>query len=886
MSSNNDWKISTDIYDIVESVDNLKKRYIEDEDETTLSLGIFGYLTDTESKKIQTATIMTGQLGNEMFPTRANLTKNVLTHATYNNITDINAVPAKMTINIGIKVDDLNTYMVNNKFVFDSKCPIFIGDYEFHFDYDIILQRAAINENIYSAHYDISEINRLSNINHPYLKQPFVINIDNFYYVVLQATVRQVTIEEISDKIITDSIVENKTYTFEFDNQLADFNVYVTDRGVRTKLTPILYGSSTEGIENYCWYLYISDNTIRITFDIKSYIPGLNSDIEIVATTTLGSKGVFSYKKVNESEEGLFIDISSEKYNYSKITCYLVASTDSIDGSDRKSKAELQKLIPKAAMSRGSITTETDVMNYFNLIDSENNRLVMQKKVDNQLSRIWYGYFVLKDELLNIIPTNTISISINTSDNSMYRNEDGRLVLPAGTILKYNNDTKLGTVIDEIEVPELLSDEYFGSDYYYMTVYNLILNPDPLYAAFYLTISNKDTFFTFEWVNEASIMQFVANRCNFRRNLLTDQSTYKFTFKIAQSISNNFGLYEEEKIEYEDRDTGETVTSTIVTNNMKCILVLYKDDTPYRWTEAKLVGYDMSRYISSWQVDLETDNGLDDSNRIKIENLNVVGSNTDINYGFFDSNTKAVLYTLAKFEDGCYGRYDLDIIAPGMEEYTVTNVYKVEDGLEFYQNFTNILDTRVNATGSNNFSVSGVPVVGLHYMTDETQASYLVDAIVDRKAYIDYCLDLLENNMDVDFKFFNTYGPSRVYTIGDDSTPIGHVDLSFKFRASVKNSSDIYTKDDLIAAIKEYVEDLNNTGDLHMPNMITELNTKFASRCNFIEFMNYNDFWLGVQHITQLNIDDPHVVPEFLNIRNRYDVNGNLEPCIDIEILS
>lgn len=886
MSSNNDWKISTDIYDIVESVDNLKKRYIEDEDETTLSLGIFGYLTDTESKKIQTATIMTGQLGNEMFPTRANLTKNVLTHATYNNITDINAVPAKMTINIGIKVDDLNTYMINNKFVFDSKCPIFIGDYEFHFDYDIILQRAAINENIYSAHYDISEVNRLSNINHPYLKQPFVINIDNFYYVVLQATVRQVTIEEISDKIITDSIVENKTYTFEFDNQLADFNVYVTDRGVRTKLTPILYGSSTEGIENYCWYLYISDNTIRITFDIKSYIPGLNSDIEIVATTTLGSKGVFSYKKVNESEEGLFIDISSEKYNYSKITCYLVASTDSIDGSDRKSKAELQKLIPKAAMSRGSITTETDVMNYFNLIDSENNRLVMQKKVDNQLSRIWYGYFVLKDELLNIIPTNTISISINTSDNSMYRNEDGRLVLPAGTILKYNNDTKLGTVIDEIEVPELLSDEYFGSDYYYMTVYNLILNPDPLYAAFYLTISNKDTFFTFEWVNEASIMQFVANRCNFRRNLLTDQSTYKFTFKIAQSISNNFGLYEEEKIEYEDRDTGETVTSTIVTNNMKCILVLYKDDTPYRWTEAKLVGYDMSRYISSWQVDLETDNGLDDSNRIKIENLNVVGSNTDINYGFFDSNTKAVLYTLAKFEDGCYGRYDLDIIAPGMEEYTVTNVYKVEDGLEFYQNFTNILDTRVNATGSNNFSVSGVPVVGLHYMTDETQASYLVDAIVDRKAYIDYCLDLLENNMDVDFKFFNTYGPSRVYTIGDDSTPIGHVDLSFKFRASVKNSSDIYTKDDLIAAIKEYVEDLNNTGDLHMPNMITELNTKFASRCNFIEFMNYNDFWLGVQHITQLNIDDPHVVPEFLNIRNRYDVNGNLEPCIDIEILS
>ena len=885
-SNNTDWKISTDIYDIVESVDNLKKRYIEDEDETTLALGIFGYITDTESKKIQTATIMTGQLGNEMFPTRANLTKNVLAHSIYNNISDINAIPARMVISIGIKVDDLDTYMVDNRFIFDCNCPIFIGDYEFHFDYDIILQRSTLNENMYSAHYDMTNVNRLSNITHPYLKQPFVITIGNFRYVVFQALVRQVTIEETVDKIITDSIIENKTYTFEFDNQLVDFDVYVTDQGEETRLTPILYGSTTEGLENYCWYLYISDNTIRITFDNKSYIPGLNSDITVKAYTTLGSKGIFSYKKVDESEEGLFIDIESDKYNYSKITCYLVANTDSTDGSDRKTKAELQKLIPKAALSRGSITTETDVTNYFNLINSDQNRLEMRKKVDNQLSRVWYGYFVLKDELNNVIPTNTITIKISTSDNSMYKGEDGRYVLPAGTILKYNADDKLAIVIDETEVPELFSEDYFGNDYYYMTVYNLILNPDPLYAAFYLTTSDKDTFFTFEWVNEASILQFVANRCNFQRNLLTDQSTYRFSFKIAQSISNDFGLYVEENVEYTGTD-GEVTNSTLITNNMKCILVLFKDNIPYRWTEADLINYDKSRYLSSWEVNLETDNSLDNYNRIKIENLHVAGKSTDINYGYFDPNTKAVLYILSKFEDGSYGRYDLDDIAPGFDEYSVTNIYEVEGGLNFYENFTDVLNTRVKVVdeSQDTYTVSGVPSIGLHYMTDEVQASYLVDAISERKAYIEYCLTLLENSMDVDFKFFNTYGPSVTYSIGDDRTLIGHVDLSFKFRASIKNNADIYTKDDLVAAIKDYIEDLNETGDWHSPNMITELSNEFSSRCNFIEFMNYNDFWLGVQHITKMELDDPHIVPEFLNIRNRYDINGNLEPCIDIEIL-
>ena len=48
-STNNEssqWNISTDIYDIVGTLDNLKSRFIDTEDETTLSLGIFGFIID------------------------------------------------------------------------------------------------------------------------------------------------------------------------------------------------------------------------------------------------------------------------------------------------------------------------------------------------------------------------------------------------------------------------------------------------------------------------------------------------------------------------------------------------------------------------------------------------------------------------------------------------------------------------------------------------------------------------------------------------------------------------------------------------------------------------------------------------------------------------
>lgn len=886
----NEWDFSTDIYDIVGTLNNLKKRYIDNESETTLALGIFGYKTDVEAKKIQSATIMAGQMGNEMFPTRAKLTKNVLSHAIYSNIEDINAIPSHMVINIGIKVSDFINNKIDNKFIFDHMCPIFIGEYEFHFDYDIILSRTDVGSDkyVYSARYDIDEDNRLSDVVDPYLKQPFVIRIDNFDYIILQAVVRQITIEDTIDKIISNSVIENKTYTFEFDNQIADFDVYVTENNEKTRLTPLPYGSSSDNIKNYCWYLFISDNTIRITFDSKSYIPGLNADILIRAYTTLGADGRFNYKKIDESSDGFFIDLSSEKYGYTGITCYAVAATDSVDGTNRKTKAELQKLIPKAALSRGALTTETDIANYFNLIDNEDNRLEMRKKVQNQMSTVWFGYFLLKDANNNIIPANTVQLKIssNLDDGYVKLSEDGRYILPAGTIIKYNNEDKIGIIIDESEVPELYSDEYFGDDYYYMTVYNIIINPDPLYAAFYLTISNTDSFFSFNWVNDSAPLQFVTTMCNFQRNLLTDQNIYKLSFKMAQSISTDFGMYYEEEIVETDA-SGNTINKTLVTNNMKCILVLRKDNTPYRWTEVDLVEYFEDGYRSSWMVELESDNGLDDKNRIKILNLHEAGSKDNINYAFFDGNTKASLYILAKFGGEESYRYNLDGIAPGYEGYTVTNIYDIDGGLTFYENFTNVLDTKIDVSEDDpeSLNITGIPVVGLHYMINEEYADYFVDAMSERKAYIDYCLRLLENPMKIDFKLFNTYGPARTYTLGDkEKTLIGHVDLSMKFRVSLKNASDIYTKDELIAYIKKYVENLNETGDWHAPNMVADIMNQFSNRINYIEFMNYNNFRLGIQHIELITIDDPNIVPEFLNIRNRFNIEGELEPCIDIEV--
>jgi hypothetical protein len=585
-----------------------------------------------------------------------------------------------------------------------------------------------------------------------------------------------------------------------------------------------------------------------------------------------------------------------------------------MNGNDRKDKAQLQKLIPKAAMSRGSLTTEPDVNNYFNLIDDENNRLVLRKKVDNQLNRIWYSYFLLKDEMGNIIPTNTIDLRISNISEFVVLDDHGKYILPAGSVIRYNPNSKVGDVIDEGLVPEPYSDEYYSQDYYYyMTIYNTIICPDPLFTGYTSTIIDKDSFFKFDWANQNAPFQFVANRCNFRRKMLEEQSKYRFEFAIAQSIINSeFITYAKETIQNDDG-----TDSFSETNNVKCVLVLYNGDSPYRWVECKFKKCDEDTMIFRFSVDLTTDNMLDSTEKLKLISTNefplmVAGYDDSENYGYFDPEIRAKLYVLTKFSkdidnvstDLNYGRGDFDDIAPGVyPEYSLTNIYEVNDGLQIYEHFTEIVNSRIDITSvaSNEetiqnltYGIIGVPVVGYHYLSrGEEYVQFLFDAIYERKAYIDYCLGLLENNMDIDFKFFNTYGPSSIYYIGDKKkTMIGHVDLTMKFRLSVKSTADVITKEQVVYSIKSYIEDLYSTGNWDAPSMITDLMNEYSDRINFIEFMNFNDFWLGVQHIWKLKDENgvemdqnPLITPEFLNIRNVLDNNGNLVPSIEIEVI-
>ena len=146
---------NTDIYDITSSINELIKRFVGEEDEETLALDLYGFITSLESKKIQTAVMMTSELSNEVFPSRAKIDKNVITHAIMQNITNINATPSSMVVTIGIQESDITSYLDEkggNVFRIDAdelSIQLYESEeddvkYEFHIDYDIILTRNSV----------------------------------------------------------------------------------------------------------------------------------------------------------------------------------------------------------------------------------------------------------------------------------------------------------------------------------------------------------------------------------------------------------------------------------------------------------------------------------------------------------------------------------------------------------------------------------------------------------------------------------------------------------------------------------------------------------------------------------------------------------------------
>lgn len=872
---------STDIYQIADTVDTLQKQYIPDINDSTRSIGILGYLNDIESTQIQNAIITAAEMANEMWPSRAKFEKNVIAHAIIYNIVDINAIPARMEICFGIEEMELENILVNDQFILDKESPINIGEYEFHLPYDVVISRNVVlnNEKVYTARYKIDRSNDLyKDLTNPYLSAPFIQIYQTKRYIMIRCMIMQVEHKTETKRLLTSSPIENKTLEFDFENQLATFVVKVTERGKTTYLTPVFEGIGVDQkIEDFCYYSYEDINSIRVRFDSISYMPTINAQIEVEVKTTHGKEPDFT--NYNES---LFVSMSSNRYGYNNVNLF-VMPCGATNGRDRKSIEELQRLLPKEALSRGSIANISDLISYFKMLDNDYARMVFQKKVDNQFERTYYSFLLLKDSYNNVVPTNTLDILVK-KDGDFDNHDNRKRSLKTGCAIAYTKNQNYGTIISRDEADAFIESDP-NNHFVYTVPFTLVLTDDPLYVSYYLTLMNYSALLNFSFINEVCPIQFICTSVIWRRGYSEDPNIYKLNFSLLQNINADYNIVTVD-------DTGN-----IIENATKVVVVFYNngiyDDNskPYRYAFAELDDYNSGVYSFDYHLYIRTDDKINDDAKIKVFDMYIPGS-TIKDYGYLSGDVNVKIYVLAKVPDGSnYGRYDLDSIIPeGLEEYTVTNMYDVENGLNMYINFSDIVRSTAIAKNistdydvEKGFLIKKVPLIKRSYANDEANIQSFARMLLNRKAYIDRGVFLLENNFNVDFKLFNTYGPSRIYSLDENGEQIIHrINMSYNFEIKLTRASDKYTKDYIIKDIKEMIENLNDMTDLHIPNLITKITNKyFPHSIEYIEFLGFDDYGPGEQHLYRNEYDDVTIIPEFISC----NVDDNREVEINIHVV-
>ena len=816
--------LSSDIYDVSTFLDQVRADTIPDLDDTASMIGIFGYMNEMFSQSLQNTLIVTAETSNEAIPTRAKFTRNVINHAMNLNITDIYAKPASMTMMFYLPIE----YMKNNlneikegevgtkrTFTLDKMCPIFVGGFEFHFDYDIIFTQIRLptseteeDKFVYTAMYDLFESgttivrqeNPISNITNPYITTVVQTNINGVDYLGFSATLHQVTLVTKEETILTSNSIENKSITFTFNDQMAAFDIDVTENDKTTHLFPVYEGLLTNSLEDgeWCYYEFIDENTIRILFNRDSYVPKLNAVVTVNIKQTEGSSGNFTYTDIFRTT------LKSDKYNNYNgmyMLVYPLLNGVSNGGKDCKSIRDLRRIIPREASSRGAIINTTDLQNFFNSIDDMTCRLYFKKKRDNQFERMYYAYIVMRKNGY-VYPTNTLPLRLVQSDFKGFAGNNNLVISPGTPFYYYNHGSDTDNAYSTLIHPEYVDglDPY---DYPYPMTINadgdmvrvfeyispfLISIDDDLISSYFMTIMDENKTFKFVSINTQADIQFVSTNMNLSRKFIYNDDNgnekfydYKYTISVDAIQNNTSSEYNLVKYHYDENDN---ITFDDV--RVRMVMVLYADDTatnPYRYVEAELVNFIDGVY--SFNFTLNTDDLMDLNNRINITGIKnakpeMFQTKDSIEYahGYMCKNTYAKIFILADFgtkegdtlpngtvvtadneeiilfgDDGKGNRTELESLIPTREDiidaFLNKEIYITKDGKQY--NLVTIIRTGVN-------SETGEPYINqvYQYNNDEQDTEIAILRYIRNNRNSSFVRDVLLKDNDVN-EVINSY---------------------------------------------------------------------------------------------------------------------------------
>ena len=884
----------TNMYELMNYwLSEIAPKYFDLEDLSLNRIGLFGYVNEIMAHSDEAIINENSILYNELFFKKAVLPPSIYSYASHYGVENLTAIPATMNFAIGISEQTLlNKSISNGKenyFIIDSDSEILVEDeIPFMLDYDIkiSIKKDGNGNYLYSAKYVTTNLdNPISSIkssSNPFLKlTKLKINYTNYIFIYVEA--HQYEKIEINKSIYSKDFLEYFTFDLDVDiddDQIADFCVYYREPNatefyqIDKKLI-----DSAESEKPFCYYQYRDYNTVNISFSsiTRFFRPEFNSELNFVFFKTRGAKGNFIY-----TGDNVAFNLKSDKYDYNDVVMVAQSVSDSVGGQDRKTYEEIKDTVSIMASTCGVIGTEYDLNKYFNSI-SNCSPILFVKKRDDILDRLYGAFLLMKDSKDNIIPTNTLDLDLYNSDFDIIEESTKRYVLKAGSRLIYKPNSKTlkltngkGLVKPEFE---------------YANPFTIVVNRQPFFVEYYLTSINKSFITDFAEVNDSAYTNFISNNIKIERDSLHDEY-YHFTFDMIPNIEN---------LDIEFANIDENTKLFISSNgNVVCKGIIYDNDTKEisHYFDIDMIDYNADEKRCYFEGKIKTDDYISTYSGLRTtENLVDAVNPNKKDPLIYATKLLLGIAVFLKEDEPSTSKYHR--LIPNMEEYSLTNVFKIDEEINLINNFQKMMYSSIlydkDDSGEIFYHIKEVPVIRYDYIHIKEYAKEFISQFLSDFTILDDRLNLLTNAFNMSVKLYNTYGKSYYFYVNEKkSNKLDRVNLTIKLIITLNPNKlmDNDLKQEILDFIKDYIEDVNDDINLYISNLIKALEVNFTD-INHMKFEQINGYGSEVQSIekdfptsevVQLNkLKD--FVPEYLNTNKTYDGYESVTHDIEVKFI-
>lgn len=808
-----------------------------------LKYGYLGYITDALSMAIRDSAFYKTYLDRESHIITATTPKKVYAYAKQFNLDVLFATPASADILFKIPIDDIDSKISQlnnsdnsvNSLTIDKKYTIVANNVPFSLEHSIVITRS---NDSYIVTYDLNEDNVTSSFGtySSSIISSSIYTDNGVKYLYFTAQAYQYKTVTTTKIVSSTSAVNNKVYTFYFENQICGISMNCI-RNNKTEdvdlyFSNMSYDKATTNL--YGYYSLKDENTVEIVFKDGTYgLPKNGSKLVFNVFETLGNSGNIDYTG------DAVINITGSLADMSISVSF--ADGSSIGGADKPTLDEIKNKVTNILTTRDTIITTNDLNAYFKtqqqyLSKINNGQISFSKERDDLLRRSFYAQILMKDTSKTdlertVIPTATVDVVVPTSFiNSTI------LTLDKNSIIAYNN-TK-----NQYELTS--SESGYDIDNVYKIPFTTIISLKTYKKASYLYLSTNDS-------------------CEL----------------LTTSVNKNNAVLLPSTIELIKNITDDHYTLNVyVTSDVDLSATNIKTSTEF--VKLKIYnGNSATTYsVDSDLISVATISDTDSTSSIKQYKISIT-----INYNSNNMINSEGTFVLSTTSFGTFAESQkIGVIIQASSSSSSVNIeFTSKNELSAYETLDDIMnsDININKTGTgegatvNSITITKVPVVANYWWNnsdDDTKLSFVEQLMVYIKI-LKSTYDKLESNTFFNLKFKNTYSISYNYNCI-------RTNLNLKLNIYLTDSGYVYNNNndgslvkEIRYVIKSLVDSFNNDKELSVSRIITVIMASYSSYVSHIEFVSLNGTFN--QRITY-TASSSSAIDEFFTLDTTIDSNG------------